>query len=180
MKGKSSTRVTSSPPTISNWVLQHTPSSSSSHSRPLSLEASLGHSGEKRGKASSFASSCKNRGQFTLCLHCHPSSHSPAPKERSLVEHFAGYSRPTCNDPSKKGADQSKEENHSTAFGRQLHEERSHCFPSSSLQTTGWFPSHSLPELLCTDELVLVRRQNQNWHTSSSSKSCCVAGRQST
>ena len=143
-KGKSSTRVTSSPPTISNWVLQHTASASSSHSSPLSSEASLGHSGEKRGRASSFASSCKNRGQFTLCLHCHPSSHSPAPEKKKLEitdANFAGCSRPTCNDPSKKGGDHPKEENHSTAFGRQLHEERSHCcFRSSSLQTTGWFP----------------------------------------
>ena len=78
------------------------------------------------------------------------------------MKHFAGYSQPTCNDPSKKGGDQSKEQNHSTAFGRQLHEERSHC---SSLQTTRWVPGHSLPELLCTDEQVLVRRQNQNWHS---------------
>ena len=142
-KGKSSTRVTSSPPTISNWVLQQTPSASSLHSRPLSLEANLGHSGESLGKASSFASSCKNRGQFTLCLHWYPSSHSPAPEKKLEITdaNFAGYSRPTCNDPSKKGGDQSKEENHSTAFGRQLHKERSHCcFRSSSLQTTGWFP----------------------------------------
>ena len=142
-KGKSSTRVTSSPPTISNWVLQHTASASSSHSSPLSSEASLGHSGEKRGRASSFASSCKNRGQSTLCLHCQPSSHSPAPEKRSLMKHFADYSRLTCNDPSKIGENQPKEENH-----WQLHEERSHCngaFPGAHFrQLTGFSPTPCL------------------------------------
>ena len=63
------------------------------------------------------------------------------------------FCRLTSNDPSKKGADQSKEENHSTAFGRQLHEERRHFgffgpFPAAhfSLQLTSdnWLVSRPL------------------------------------
>ena len=79
MKGKSSTRVTRSPPTISYWVLQHTPFNSSSHSSSISFDLSSALSGEEEGNASSFASSCKNFGQLTLSLQRHPSWHSPAP-----------------------------------------------------------------------------------------------------
>ena len=75
--GKSSTCSTTVPPTISNSVLQHTPSASSLHLRPNRSLAKLPHCGEKKGKVSSFAFSCKNRGQSTRGLHCQPSLQAP-------------------------------------------------------------------------------------------------------